>query len=70
MFDNMDPVDIISAVTTLKKQGLRENVLLEASGGITLDNVKDFASTGVDVLSLGYLTHSSAWLDFSLELFA
>ncbi|MGZ4905344.1 MAG: carboxylating nicotinate-nucleotide diphosphorylase [Halobacteriota archaeon] len=68
MFDNMQPRDITAAVTKLKEQGLRDNVLLEASGGITPDNLKDYASTGVDVLSLGYLTHSSAWLDFSLEL--
>lgn len=69
MFDNMETTEIISAVTQLKEQGLRDDVLLEASGGITLDNIKDYSSTGVDVLSLGYLTHSSAWLDFSLELY-
>ncbi|MDD1720894.1 MAG: carboxylating nicotinate-nucleotide diphosphorylase [Euryarchaeota archaeon] len=68
MFDNMETNEVISAVTALKEQGLRDSVLLEASGGITLDNIRDYASTGVDVLSLGYLTHSSAWLDFSLEL--
>ncbi len=68
MFDNMDPTDIISAVTKLEEQSLRDKVVLEASGGITPDNIKDFVSTGVDVLSLGYLTHASAWLDFSLEL--
>ncbi len=68
MFDNMQAKDIVTAVTMLKEHGLRDNVQLEASGGITLDNIKDYASTGADVLSLGYLTHSSAWLDFSLEL--
>ncbi len=68
MFDNMKTIDVISAVTKLEERGLRESVLLEASGGITPDNIKEYASTGVDVLSLGYLTHSSAWLDFSLEL--
>ncbi len=70
MFDNMSARDVSAAVAELAEQGLRDGVLLEASGGITLDNVKDYASTGVDVLSLGYLTHSSAWLDFSLELCA
>ncbi|MGZ4941127.1 MAG: carboxylating nicotinate-nucleotide diphosphorylase [Halobacteriota archaeon] len=68
MFDNMETNEIVSAVTKLREQGLRDSVLLEASGGITLDNIKDYASTGVDVLSLGCLTHSSAWLDFSLDL--
>ena len=68
MFDNMQPRDVAASIAKLKEHGLRDNVLLEASGGITPDNLKDYASTGVDVLSLGYLTHSSAWLDFSLEL--
>ena len=57
--------------------GLREAVShtaararLEASGGITLDNVADVARTGVDYISLGALTHSAGVLDFSLEITA
>jgi nicotinate-nucleotide pyrophosphorylase (carboxylating) len=41
---------------------------LEASGGITLDNLAEVASTGVDYISLGALTHSAGVLDFSLDL--
>jgi nicotinate-nucleotide pyrophosphorylase (carboxylating) len=41
---------------------------LEASGGITLDNLADVARTGVDFISLGALTHSAGVLDFSLEV--
>ncbi|MEP6774461.1 MAG: carboxylating nicotinate-nucleotide diphosphorylase [Chloroflexota bacterium] len=41
---------------------------LEASGGITLDNLAEVASTGVDYISLGALTHSAGSLDFSLEI--
>jgi nicotinate-nucleotide pyrophosphorylase (carboxylating) len=41
---------------------------LEASGGITLDTLADVASTGVDYVSLGALTHSAGALDFSLEV--
>ena len=41
---------------------------LEASGGITLDNLSDVARTGVDYISLGALTHSAGSLDFSLEI--
>jgi nicotinate-nucleotide pyrophosphorylase (carboxylating) len=41
---------------------------LEASGGITLDNLTDVALTGVDYISLGALTHSAGVLDFSLEV--
>jgi len=42
--------------------------LLEASGGITLDNVLKVAETGVDFISVGALTHSAKALDISLEL--
>jgi len=41
---------------------------LEASGGITLDNLAEVARTGVDFVSLGALTHSAGVLDFSLEV--
>jgi len=68
MFDNMDTESITSAIAELKDLNLRDRVLLEASGGITPENVRNYASTGVDVLSIGYLTHSSPWLDFSLEV--
>jgi len=68
MLDNMGVDEISAAVYKLKELGLRGNVLLEASGGIKPENVSKYAATGVDVLSLGYLTHSSPWLDLSLEL--
>jgi len=41
---------------------------LEASGGVTLDNLKEIAETGVDCVSVGALTHSAAALDLSLLL--
>jgi nicotinate-nucleotide pyrophosphorylase (carboxylating) len=68
MLDNMGVDEITAAISRLKELGLRANVLLEASGGIRPENVTEYAATGVNVLSLGYLTHSSPWLDFSLEL--
>jgi nicotinate-nucleotide pyrophosphorylase (carboxylating) len=68
MFDNMSPSEIREAVKALEKEGLRERVILEASGGITPDNVEEYASTGVDVLSSGFLTHSSKVLDLSLKI--
>jgi nicotinate-nucleotide pyrophosphorylase (carboxylating) len=46
----------------------RGRARLEASGGITLDNLADVASTGVQFVSLGALTHSAGVLDFSLEI--
>lgn len=46
----------------------RGKVIFEASGGVTLDNVREIAETGVDLISVGALTHSAAALDISLEL--
>jgi nicotinate-nucleotide pyrophosphorylase (carboxylating) len=68
MLDNMSIAEISAALSGLKELGLRESVIVEASGGITPETVSEYAATGIDVLSLGYLTHSSPWLDFSLEL--
>jgi nicotinate-nucleotide pyrophosphorylase (carboxylating) len=53
MLDNFAPKQAKQAVEALKKAGLREKVVLEASGGITEESLMDYASTGVDVLSLG-----------------
>ena len=41
-------------------------VIIEASGGITLENVRKYAASGVDTLSVGSLTHSVKDVDFSL----
>lgn len=69
MFDNFSPAKIKQAITWLKQQGLYHRYLLEASGGITADTIKQFSSTGVDAVSLGCLTHSVRSLDLSLELY-
>ena len=68
MFDNMDPREITEAISALDRQGLCDYVMLEASGGITMDNLAMYAETGVDVISIGALTHAAQWLDFSLEV--
>ena len=68
MFDNMGADQIADAVSELVELGVRDSVLLEASGGITMDNLVTYAGTGVDMISMGALTHSSRWLDFSLEV--
>jgi nicotinate-nucleotide pyrophosphorylase (carboxylating) len=63
MLDNMDLEEMRKAV-----KSVRGRALIEASGGITLDNVRDVAETGVDLISIGALTHSAEALDMSLEL--
>ncbi len=68
MFDNMAPEDIMDAVKKIKKAGLRTRVKLEASGGINTENISEFARTGVDIISLGALTHSAPWVSFSLGI--
>jgi nicotinate-nucleotide pyrophosphorylase (carboxylating) len=68
MLDNFSPREIRDTILELKKKRLREKVILEASGGINLDNIEDYAKTGVNVISIGALTHSAPALDFSLEI--
>ena len=68
MLDNMNPVEIVEVIETLRKGDLYDHVLLEASGEITPENISEYARTGIDVVSLGYLTHSARVLDMSLEM--
>ncbi len=63
MLDNMSLEDMTQAVQMVKK-----NVLLEASGGIDLLNVTDVAKTGVDIISIGALTHSARAVDIGMDI--
>jgi nicotinate-nucleotide pyrophosphorylase (carboxylating) len=62
LLDNMDVPTLREAVALVSGR-----VLTEASGGVTLENVREIASTGVDLISVGALTHSPRNLDSSLE---
>ena len=66
MLDNMKLEEIKEAVNFRDKSGIK--VFIEASGGVDLDNVEKIASSGVDMISVGALTHSAKSLDFSLEV--
>lgn len=66
LLDNMSFEEQRAAVA-LRQQKNRA-IRLEASGGITLENVRAVAETGVDEISLGVLTHSAIWADLSMEL--
>lgn len=68
MLDNMDPAEIENTLKTLEEKGLRKSVLIEASGGISRDNLEEYAKTGVDVISMGALVHKARWIDVSLEI--
>lgn len=68
MLDNFSSKEIKHTITVLQKMGLRKNIRLEASGGINAKNIKDYARTGVDMISVGNITNSVQAIDFSLEI--
>ncbi|WP_456449976.1 nicotinate-nucleotide diphosphorylase, partial [Palaeococcus sp. (in: euryarchaeotes)] len=68
MLDNMTPEQIEEVLEALKREGLRERVKIEVSGGITEENIEDYAKLNIDVISLGALTHSVKNFDVSLEI--
>ncbi len=76
MFDNMDASIIKSTINKINNSIINANhnknnkkiILFEASGGINEKNILEYSKTGVDVISLGSLTHSAKALDISLEI--
>ena len=68
MLDNSTPEKVAEMVEALKREGLRDRVKIEVSGGITPENITEYAELDVDVISLGYLTHSVKNFDVSLEV--
>jgi nicotinate-nucleotide pyrophosphorylase (carboxylating) len=68
MLDNMNPDEVKNVVNALENKKLRDTILIEVSGGINPDNIIDYANSGVDVISTGYITHSARSLDMSLEI--
>ncbi|ASJ15401.1 carboxylating nicotinate-nucleotide diphosphorylase [Thermococcus radiotolerans] len=68
MLDNMSPAEIAETVEALKREGLRDRVKIEVSGGITPENIEEYAALDIDVISLGYITHSVKNFDVSLEI--
>lgn len=63
MLDNMPPGEMKKAVAFAKGRAL-----LEASGGVTADNLRQIAETGVDIVSVGALTHSARAMDLSMKI--
>lgn len=68
MLDNVKPEEIAQVMEKIRNENLYDYVLLEASGNVTRENIRDYAKTGIDVVSLGYLTHSAKVFDMSLEM--
>jgi nicotinate-nucleotide pyrophosphorylase (carboxylating) len=65
LLDNMTPAMLAEAVRIVDRR-----VFTEASGGVTNENVAEIAQTGVDLISVGWLTHSAPALDFGLDMAA
>ena len=66
LLDNMDPARLREAVSLARR--LNPRIVLEASGGICLENVREIGETGVDIVSVGLLTHSAKASDLSLRV--
>jgi len=61
MLDNMSAADMKTAVKVIDKKAV-----VEASGGISEENIREIAETGVDIISVGRLTHSVKAIDYSM----
>jgi nicotinate-nucleotide pyrophosphorylase (carboxylating) len=68
MLDNLTPKQVRSIVKSLTNKDLRDKVTIEVSGGITHQNVKQYAAADIDLVSIGSLTHSVRAIDMSLEI--
>jgi nicotinate-nucleotide pyrophosphorylase (carboxylating) len=68
LLDNMIPTDIKKAVGIVRGRGL--TIPIEASGGITIENIRKYALAGVDYISVGALTHSAVAVDLSMKITA
>ena len=68
MFDNMSPEESKITLDALEEKDLRKDVLIEISGGITEENILDYAPLDVDIISLGSITHQASSLNFSLDM--
>ena len=68
LLDNMKPRMVRQAVEEVRSHKSAKTIRTEASGGITLDNVRQFAEAGVDWISVGALTHSAPAMDLSFEI--
>src|SRR3989449_7249043 len=68
LLDNMTPQDVKKSMNLLEAKKLRDNVLVEVSGGITKKNLASYLKTGVDVISVGWITHSADAIDMSMKL--
>lgn len=68
MLDNVEPDTIEKTINEIEKEGLRNRVEIELSGGITPGNLEQFIRLRPDVISIGALTTNAKWLDMSMSI--
>ncbi|MEE9466447.1 MAG: carboxylating nicotinate-nucleotide diphosphorylase [Candidatus Neomarinimicrobiota bacterium] len=68
LLDNIAPIQVAELVSLVRDHPRGGEIFVEASGGITLDNLEAYARTGVDGISVGALTHSVRSVDIRMEL--
>ena len=68
MLDNMSPDEVNEVIFKLNDLNIRQNSLIEISGGINSENILDYVDAGADIISIGALTHASRSLNFSLKI--
>jgi len=68
LLDNMNPGQVKNTLDALRKKGLRDRVIIELSGGIEPNMLRDFAALDVDVISMGALTHTVRNFSVKLEI--
>ncbi len=68
MLDNMTPDAIERTIKEIEKEGQRDKVKIEVSGGITAENLEQFLKSKPDIISIGELTTGAKWLDMSMRI--
>jgi nicotinate-nucleotide pyrophosphorylase (carboxylating) len=68
LLDNMTPAEVKKSVDRIRKAGEPDRIPIEASGGMVLENIRAYAETGVDFISVGALTHSAKAADISMRI--
>jgi nicotinate-nucleotide pyrophosphorylase (carboxylating) len=68
LLDNMKPEQVVEAMALLPPRGDKTRPLIEVSGGVNLTTVRAYAEVGVDLISVGALTHSVPAADLSMEI--
>src|SRR5262249_24538504 len=68
LLDNMMPEQVREAVEIIRGESHGRSVLVEASGGMNLENVRQYAEAGVDLISVGAVTHQATAIDISFKI--